>query len=101
MQYSSISSPEKCKKLGQKHLNIFKENEFLIESSTFIINEFINVHPFELSTNKSNYLLLRKTESTTLPDLMPLIKTIDSLENTANAIRLSISTFPSMCSSLS
>ena len=58
-------------------------------------------HLLRLSTNQSNFLLLRKTGSAGQPGRVPLIETSDSqrkqcLENTAGGIELPISTFPSM-----
>jgi len=58
-------------------------------------------HLLRLSTNRSNFLLLHKTESAGQPDRVPLIETSDSqrkqrLENTAGGVGLPISTFPSM-----
>ena len=60
-------------------------------------------HLLRLSTNRSNFLLLRKTRSAGQPGriAMPLIETSDSqqeqrMENTADGVGLPISTFPSM-----
>jgi len=58
-------------------------------------------HLLRLSTNRSNFLLLHKTGSDGQPARVPLIETSDSqreqrLENTADGVGLSISTFPSM-----
>jgi len=58
-------------------------------------------HLLRLSTNRSNFLLLHKTESAGQPDRVPLIETSDSqreqrLENTTGGVGLPISTFTSM-----
>ena len=57
-------------------------------------------HLLRLSTNRSNFLLLHKTGSSSQPGRVPLIETSDSqreqrLENTAGGVGLPISTFPS------
>jgi len=58
-------------------------------------------HLLRLSTNRSNFLLLRKTGSAGQPGRVPLIEISDNqreqrLENTAGGVGLPISTFPSM-----
>ena len=57
-------------------------------------------HLLRLATNRSNFLLLHKTESAGQPDRVPLIETSDSQreqcpENTAGEVGLPISTLPS------